>query len=422
MATAVVEKFHITPEGPKPCSASERACKYGEHFTSQVEAQKHFEKTMEAANPLVPLKREAAAAPAKKARRKPEDFAPKEAGDKVWAGRLSESPEIEDLNEQLEAMDFEAVAEFVATPRGFEKVSAVVEARAAGTPHKSYLVERLSPYDKENKFPLSYDNYKTLKADLNKYRDTTAALVEALHASPSYKPVTEDYTEGTVGRTVEATSYEHSDIRWHQSRFNSIGGSDIGVLAVEDFVPEEEKKGYEKVALKRLEEGKLKMISEEDAKKSIHTSETSRAGALYRGTMWEDRIRDEFAKRHPELTVYKTKAQYQVPGQEWYKVNFDGVLAAKGGAPSGILEIKTGGDPKTWERGIPAAYRAQTLYYLNATGLKTAKVVVMLNDSDYREYDLSADDEVYPGSGVKMGEYINNRVLPWFEGIKSQRE
>lgn len=39
-------KFHITDDGPKPCKATKKPCKYGnagEHFKSQVEAQKAFE-------------------------------------------------------------------------------------------------------------------------------------------------------------------------------------------------------------------------------------------------------------------------------------------------------------------------------------------------------------------------------------------
>lgn len=39
-------KHHLTPEGPKPCKASERACKYGEHFATQAEADRAFAKRM----------------------------------------------------------------------------------------------------------------------------------------------------------------------------------------------------------------------------------------------------------------------------------------------------------------------------------------------------------------------------------------
>ena len=34
------KRYHITPDGPKPCTATQKACQYGNHYTDIEEAQK----------------------------------------------------------------------------------------------------------------------------------------------------------------------------------------------------------------------------------------------------------------------------------------------------------------------------------------------------------------------------------------------
>jgi len=40
-------RIHMTPAGPKPCSATKRACKYGEHYDSQEELQAALAETFD---------------------------------------------------------------------------------------------------------------------------------------------------------------------------------------------------------------------------------------------------------------------------------------------------------------------------------------------------------------------------------------
>lgn len=40
--------FHLTPEGPKPCKATKRACKYGGHFKSEAEAAQTYQAALQA--------------------------------------------------------------------------------------------------------------------------------------------------------------------------------------------------------------------------------------------------------------------------------------------------------------------------------------------------------------------------------------
>ncbi len=154
----------------------------------------------------------------------------------------------------------------------------------------------------------------------------------------------------------------------------------------------------------------------------LRNFQAKKRGPLYRGTVWEERIRNIYAEAHPEYRVFSAEAQYLVPERPWQMVNLDGVIAeASSGVPKGILEIKTGGLSSKWEKGIPLSYRGQMLYYLNACGLEFAEVRALVNDSEVHEFRLYADDEVAPGSGLTMEEYIQKRVQPWFEAVKERR-
>lgn len=40
-----VERFHMTPDGPKPCVASKKLCRFDEHYDNQIEAEQAYEKS-----------------------------------------------------------------------------------------------------------------------------------------------------------------------------------------------------------------------------------------------------------------------------------------------------------------------------------------------------------------------------------------
>lgn len=387
------------------CSAADGQCPYGSdapHFSSKDDAVKAYETQLaQETNPFTPHKKEKVLAP--------KGF----------------TPALQALDEKFEAADYDTIQKFAdRSTSSHAQLEELIEARAASSPERFAKIQDMNPYNEEARHPVSYKTYKALQADLDNYRNHTAMLVEAHTQSRFYKHKTEEYPGGeAVGTAHVVASYSHDDPMWHQVRFNTIGGSDVGALAVHDFSPAEKLTGYDKAVLNRVIESKTVPKTKEATESMIRMDELRRKGAIYRGTVWEDRIRDQFADAHPDLKVWRTKDQYAKNDAPWHQVNFGGLVGEKGSdKPDGILEIKTGGIPEKWQDGVPAAYRAQTLYYLNATGLDRAYVRVLLNDGESRDYVISSQDEVYPGSGVIMEEYVQNRVKPWFDDLKEQRK
>lgn len=399
-------KFHLNPaKGPMRCSAADGQCPYGSdapHFASKEVAIKAYEEQLAHENsPFSAHKKEKPASP------------------------KALTPQLKTLDEKFEEADYDTIQRFAnRSAASHQQLGALIDARAASGPERFAKIEDMNPYNEDARHPASYKTYKALRADLDTYRNHTAMLVEAHTQSRFYKPKSEAYPEGaSVGTAHVVTKYSHDDPMWHQVRFNTVGGSDVGALAVSDFTPEGELSGYDKGVMERVVESKTVPKSKEDTESMIRMNELSRKGAIYRGTVWEGRIRDQFADDHKDLQVWHTKEQYAKDDAPWHQVNLDGLVGDKGSdKPHGILEIKTGGIPEKWQDGVPPGYRAQTLYYLNATGLDRAYVRVLLNDGESRDYVISAHDEVYPGSGVIMDEYVKNRVKPWFDELKEQRK
>lgn len=384
-------KVHINSKGePKPCHATKRPCQFDRHFESMEDAQRFVEQQLKKDHrPLVSLK------------------------------------SVEKLNRQFEQQSYEDVSNFAnSSEASLKQLENVIDVRIAESERRSKELEDHNPY-KKSKNPMSFIEYRKAQKDFDTYRDRTALMVEAQQESVFHKPSTTELDVSLpLGTSIPTTNYSHEDPRWYTSRFNTIGGSDVGYLAVNDFTPDDKKSVHDRRGFRNLEESKTNPPDIDEISKNLEESkkDENRTGALYRGTVWEDRIRDDFAKDHDELTVYKTKGQYCHKDREWQNVNFDGVLSdRKDGKPNGILEIKTGGNLNKWKDGIPLNYRAQTLYYLNATGYDFAYVRVCLNDHESRDYRLSKDDEVAPGSGITMQEYIDDRVFPWFDELKEKK-
>lgn len=406
-------KYHLNPaKGPLRCTAADGQCPYGSdapHFATKVDAQEAFEQKLELeTNPLNSI-------------RKPKTLN----RPKVLKSKGAFTPELHNLDEKLESLEFDEIQEFANdSPATHRKLNSLINARAANSPKRYQALHDLDPKNPDAKNPISYSNFKLLNKDWGNYRNQTAVLVDAYLQSPHYNSLVENYPDDAkVGNAIPVTSLEHDDPEWHLSRYNSIGGSDVGALVIKEYVPLELQSSFDKLYIKKVETSKMVKPTEETALKSIYMSEQSRRGALYRGTVWEDRIRDDYAKDHPELKVYKTKSQYRSAKNSWHKVNLDGLVSNRpDGKPNGILEIKTGGVPEKWEDGVPPEYRAQTLYYLEATELDYADVRILLNDGESRDFRLYRNDEVYPGSGITMKDYIPKRVLPWFDELKKKRE
>lgn len=379
------QRYHVTPDGPKKCSAEIKRCKYA-HYNSFEEADAAYTEQMSAQGlAFVPVTKKTAGAT------------------------------------RQDAVKVVSLEEAASTPKGLEQIERTIETRIEATRRYWEALNNRDPQNPDANQPVKKKVYAELKKRFNSYRDQTARLVEASENSPHKKHTYVDQDLDSIGDVHSVTGYEANTKEWLQARQQTVGGSDVGALVENDFTPEEDKTYWMKLNEKRATSSKLEPVTDEVVAKSQARSHGG-SGPLYRGTVWEDRIRDDFAKDHPEFTVINTKHQYSNNKRSWQQINVDGVLSRDGGkTPFGILEIKTGGNPSSWDNGVPNNYRAQTLYYLHATGLKEARVRVCLNDYETREYTLKSTDEVFPGSGVTMDKYLRTRIVPWREALERTR-
>lgn len=387
-------KYHINPDkGPLVCEAkTPEACLYGAdapHFETKTAASAQWQED---------LKETFGSIPAKK--------------------RKSRNTNAAFLN-NFEELSTNDLIDFVnKSSSNYKAVESLISERLNYTQERFDAFSRINPYlNEDSACPKGV--YKSLVRDFNSYRDKTAELVEvsleSKYHSPSYTVLD---NPPNVGQAVLTDSHVQQTAEWVRERFKTLGGSDIGVIAAMDF--SDNPSSLMKASYRGLEKSKTIPPSEEDLSKRF--AEPTRKGAMYRGSVWESRIRNEYAKDHPEMKVYDIEGQYLHPERDWQKVNFDGVISDReDGKPTGILEIKTGSDAQAWADGPPLNYRAQTLYYLNTTGLEYADVRAVINDHEVIEHRLYKDDEVAPGSGVNMESYIQQRIIPWFEDIKSKR-
>lgn len=395
-------KFHINPEkGPMPCTAQRGQCLYGpeDHFATRQEAQGVFEERLkQETKPLTSLRKTS-----------------REDGFTSTLARL---------DSRLESASYEEICDYADTSRqNHGRLEDLLRARATQGHAQASHLTAFDPKNPQAATPVSPKTYKVLREAHTSYRDQTAIMVEAYLNSRFHESAVHPYSPvARVGQAVPLTSYAQEDPRWYTSRYNTLGGSDIGGLVLQDFFPEEDLTSFDRLNIYKLEKSKTAPPTLEDATRSYNLKAEIRRGPLYRGTVWEGLVREDFARENPALTVYATHGQYAHPERPWQRVNFDGLYSDAGeDEVSGLLEVKTGSVPSLWDAGPPPVYRAQALYYLNATGLNEARVRALLNDAEVRDFRLTSQDEVVPGCGLTMEEYMEKRVIPWWEDLQTRR-
>lgn len=364
-------KHHMTKNGPRPCEAEVKDCPYGEHFDTQQEAEEVFQQRMS-------QKYGSASTIASKPRR----YVPAlgDASDKTLKFFANNSP------------------------AGYARVDDVLQDRLRATRE---LPESLS----QSFHP---DNKKRIEAMRNK----NAQIIEIMQNSPhAPKPAYKDENLSKIGPLIETTRHDPNTQEWLDIRETTLGGSDVGAIAENDFLTGRDRKKWVTERFEEIQDVKT-------GRTQLAAEEEERAGAIYRGNVWEDRIRDEFAREHPELNVVNAKGQYVNPDNPMSQMNFDGVICDGEGKPTGILEIKTGSYAPAWEDGVPLGYRAQTLYYLENTGLDKAYVRAKINDTEDFTYVIHRGDPVNDKdeSSPTMREYIDNRLTPLFQSWTKERK
>lgn len=357
-----------------------------------------------------------------------------EEAEKVWQSTLTEQygalPSVKrfplserdhSLAHRLDDMTDDDFQNFVnASGKNYQEAEKVLTDRAAETAEWRSHLDAVNPFDRSDGRSsrcCDKETYESMFRDFTSYRDRTAFMVEALNESPHFHPSYIVRNFPNVGEAFLVHTDQPNSDTWVRRRADTVGGSDVGLLAMQDLMKADERPFFADDAYSTMEHMKSHGVTSEDVTRARRNA-LGHSGAMYRGTVWESRIRNDFARDHiKDFTVVNSKGQYENKDRDWQVVNLDGLIVRQNKmVPSEILEIKSAASEQGWENGsIPVSYRAQTLYYLNATGLERAHIRVLVNDSRTIDRTIEKNDEIRPGTGITMDRYITDRVQPWFE-------
>lgn len=115
---------------------------------------------------------------------------------------------------------------------------------------------------------------------------------------------------------------------------------------------------------------------------------------VYWGTVLEDVVAKEFAKRHPDMRVRRLNAMLWSVEHPFMFASVDRVLADSNGK-RGILEIKTADKrlAEDWEEGVPDYYVPQPTHYLAVTGFDFYAVAVLVGGNAYKDFVFERDED-----------------------------
>lgn len=426
-------KYHINPtRGPLECSASTpEGCLYGSdapHYNDFVAAQESWEQSLSdeygtfntASKPTINDSN---------TKLSPEHKDSSDYDSDVSHFQSDYNALKENFVNNFESMEFEDIQYFADTsPEHYKVLDSVIKERGLETSLIRKNLDRINP-NTNGPDKCDQDTYQDLKRDFEAYRDRTAELVEVYCESKNYATLCSEEEPLSLGNSFRTDRIHPDNPQWREYNANRVDGSEVGVLALKDFgkkstVIENALSNIVRDKSTSLENNPHSMNSLNNRNNNPKNLNTElRTGNIYRGEVWNKRVRDDYAQNNPNVTVISATGEYVNPDREWQRVGVDGIIVSKDTKqPEGLLDIKLTGNSKVWEKGIPVAYRAQALYNLNATSLKYTDVRVIIDDNNIVEHRIYADEEIIKGNGVNMETYINNRVNPWFEKIKSQRE
>jgi DNA polymerase III epsilon subunit-like protein len=238
-----------------------------------------------------------------------------------------------------------------------------------------------------------FEQNAELQEELNIYRELTA---QAAAASARIREDRErkngtflEFAGEELGDLVAIGSHESGSDEWHADRAEGIGGSDVGPIMRVD-------KHYASVNYRRVLLAKLGEA--EEIAPPIHPG-SPETTAIGRGNAWEEALRQRCADENPDLRIAFCKTSWAGVGKFCYRhANFDGLILDSFGRPVGVVEIKTSSDRSQWgpvEYGlwsVPEGYRKQILWYAANARLEFGKLVVLIDDHEYREYNFKMSD------------------------------
>jgi len=382
-------KYHLNRATGKAskCAATVRACPLGgfeSHFESQEAAELFYQMiaVSEQAGPSL----ESPEAFANASRRFVEL---QESGD--WEGlqafvksRASDADYVSALARRKELQEeLDKIAELMEEPKRKSALVNPVIANEGAMELRDLTLAYRDVYE-----DLAYNN-----ALMTEYRTLTARAAFAASTLRENQERAEgrflQFDEESLGDLEAMGSYPINSPEWHAARAAGIGGSDVGAIMRVDGAYASQ--NFTRVLASKLGEPVEDSFSSEN-KNDLTT-------AIGRGNAWEEHIRYMVQDNNPDMNVAFCKTSWHGAGETSYRhANFDGLFLDKDGIPEGILEIKTGSNPKKWGDpkdgldAVPAGYRKQTLWYAANAGLKYGKIVAVLDDNDYREYSFDMND------------------------------
>ena len=135
--------------------------------------------------------------------------------------------------------------------------------------------------------------------------------------------------------------------------------------------------------------------------------------AMRWGTILEDVVAREYARRHPEYTIRRVNAVLQHPEVPYFIGNIDREIR-RAGHPPMLLEIKTTSawNAGSWRDDVPDHVMCQVQWYLGILGWQTAVVAVLIGGQDYREIEIARDDEIIEQLQTIGRRFWEEHVIP----------
>lgn len=242
-----------------------------------------------------------------------------------------------------------------------------------------------------------------------------------------------DYDRDTLGDATVIDGVPELSAQWHNLRRKGIGGSSVSKVLGFHWMSHN---GSPIMIDDAEREEMITDMAIEKMTPVVHAS-IPQEGVLYRGHQWEPVSLAWLSLTHGyNVAVSKKTWRGKNPLQV---INVDGIILDDKGEPEGIVECKTSSRTWTWQWGVPTHYRAQVLWYLNATGLDYAQVVVRFDDGTFDVFSINADETVdgtdfteeitsddYMGVIEKawedMSYYMDNHDALWSDSPRLSRE
>lgn len=321
-------------------------------------------------------------------------------------------------------MEVNEIRDQVRSRMASDELNSLIAQRDETKEHMLTLEEELN----KNKAEMSREEIRTAKFEIREayyqsiesrqnleaYKDDTAHLVGQLTSRDDM--FEKEYEGDTLGNMERMETYESNSREWLKQRQQGTGGSDLsGILRLDKEF------GYDNY--QRILESKTIDYDAMDDDQFKITAENEHGaihGALERGDAWEPMIANVFSSRHPEMALIHSKSTWRSKDDPEQVVNVDGLLSTDGENPDGILEIKTSGDPSAWDDGVPDGYRAQVLWYLDASKFDYAYVAVQIDDHEYREYKVMRGEKINDEVGTIAD--VRPKIEKFREHVKATRD